>query len=121
LSLDAAARRRFARQLLLGEIGDAGQERLLAAEFVAGAGADADAYAAAADYLRRAGCAETDSGREVQVPDSSEVTRFAGASFLRGPAASLVGAFCAVEHLKGALGLAEVQTFPTDLHLHAEG
>ena len=121
MSLDAAARRRYARQLLLGEIGDAGQERLLDAGFVVGAGADAGARAVAIDYLGRAGCAERDGGRELNVPDSREVMQVAGASFLRGPAASLVGAFCAVEHLKATLGLADARAFPPDLQLHTEG
>ena len=67
MSLDAAARRRYARQLLLGEIGEAGQERLVLAKFCFEPGSDADAFAVAAEYLRRAGCTEDPDGIEVQV------------------------------------------------------
>ena len=120
MTLDAAARRRYARQLLLGEIGEAGQERLLGSEFAVGAVSDASAFASAAEYLQRAGCRETDAGREVLVPDAAAVTRFAGAPFLREPAAAVVGAFSAVEHLKAMLGIAEARAFPTDVHLNVE-
>lgn len=118
MTLDAAARRRYARQLLLGEIGEAGQERLLGSEFAVGAASDASAFAA--EYLRRAGCRETDAGREVLVPDAAAVTRFAGAPFLLEPAAAVIGAFSAVEHLKAILGIAEARGFPTDVQLNVE-
>lgn len=121
MSLDAAARRRYARQLLLGEIGEAGQERLLDAEFTEGLASDAGAFAAAADYLRRAGCTQSERGRAVHVPDSTEVARFAGAPFLEEPAAAVMGAFAAVEHLKGTLGIGEARDFPTDVQLSTEG
>ena len=120
MTLDAAARRRYARQLLLGEIGEAGQECLLGSEFAAGAASDARAFASAAEYLRRAGCRETDAGREVLVPDAAAVTRFAGAPFLLEPAAAVIGAFSAVEHLKAILGIAEARGFPTDVQLNVE-
>ena len=120
MSLDAAERRRYARQLLLGEIGEAGQERLLGSEFAHGVSSDASAFAVAADYLRRAGCSEAETGREVLVPDAATVMRFAGAPFLVGPAAAVIGAFCAVEHLKVTLGMAEAREFPADTQLHTE-
>jgi hypothetical protein len=122
VSLGAAARRRYARQLLLGEIGEVGQERLLDAAFTSGAGADPGAFAVAADYLRRAGAAEAARGREVRVPDEAAVMRFAGALSLREPAAAVIGAFCAVEHLKATLGMAaDAQPFPGDVQLRSEG
>jgi hypothetical protein len=120
LTLDAAARRRYARQLLLREIGEAGQERLLDAVFRRGAGSDPEAFAVAAEYLRRAGCSFAESGDEVSVPDETTVMRFAGSSALREPAAAVVGAFCAVEHLKATLGMAEPRDFPSDLSLSTE-
>jgi hypothetical protein len=120
LSLGAAARRRYARQVLLGEIGVSGQERLLDAEFAAGAAADAGAFAVAADYLRRAGSSESVDGRAVALPDRASVMRFAGASFLAEPATAIVGAFCAVEHLKATLGLSEARPFPAELRLSTE-
>jgi hypothetical protein len=120
VSLGAAARRRYARQLLLGEIGEAGQESLLEAEFAAGAGSDSRAFAVAADYLRRAGCAEAELGRVVRAPDEAAVMRFAGAPSLAEPAAAIMGAFCAVEHLKVTLGIGNAQPFPTDVQLSSE-
>ena len=50
MRLDAAARRRYARQLLIGEIGESGQLRLLDAGFCHGADGDTDATAVAAEY-----------------------------------------------------------------------
>ncbi len=121
MSLDAAARRRYARQLLLGEIGESGQERLLEAGFRRGANGDAGAYAVAAEYLERAGCSEDDSGAELRVPDASAVMRFAGSPALREPAAAVMGAFSAVEHLKEVLGIAPARELPTELTLSTEG
>ena len=120
MSLDAAARRRYARQLLLGEIGEKGQVRLSEARFRSGSTSDADAFAVAAEYLRRAGCLEDPDGDEVAVPDASLVDRFAGEAFLRGPAAAVVGAFSAVEHMRAALGLGEARELPPNLSLTGE-
>jgi len=119
LSLDATARRRYARQLLLGEIGEAGQERLSRAGFRRGAEGDADACAVAAEYLRRAGCPESeDDPTPMRVPTTEAVMHFAGKASLRAPAAAVIGAFAAVEHLKQALGVGEPRDFPPDLTLH---
>ena len=119
MSLDATARRRYARQLLLGEIGQAGQERLFTAGFRREAEGDADAYAVAAEYLRRAGCPETESGgTSIGAPTTEAVMRFAGSESLRAPAAAVLGAFAAVEHLKQALEIGDPRNFPTDLTLH---
>ncbi len=118
MSLDATARRRYARQLLLGEIGEAGQERLSAAVFCRRAESDADAYAVAAEYLRRAGCRESESdGTPMRASSADAVTHFAGRASLRAPAAAILGAFAAVEHLKEALGAGEPRDFPPDLTL----
>jgi hypothetical protein len=117
LSLDAAARRRYARQLLLGEVGEAGQERLLASGFRGAADGEADAFAVAADYLERAGCSRDSEGTEVRVPPASEVMRFAGSAALREPAALVLGAYSAVEYLKEVLGIAAASEVPTDLSL----
>jgi hypothetical protein len=120
LSLDAAARRRYARQLLLGEIGEAGQERLLEVRFRGGAAGDADAYATAAEYLTRAGCVEDQAGSEIRVPDSDAVLKFAGSPALREPASAIMGAFAAVEQLKETLGMAPARDFPPELTLSTE-
>jgi hypothetical protein len=120
LSLDATARRRYARQLLLGEIGDAGQQRLLDSRFRRAAGGDADAYAVAADYLERAGCATDPSGAVLRVPSTSALLRFAGSPALAEPAAAILGAFSAVEHLKKVLGIAAARELPRELSLSDE-
>ena len=120
MSLDATARRRYARQLLLAEIGEAGQERLLDSRFGSGAGGDADAYAVAADYLERAGCEADLRAPALRVPNRSSLIRFAGSSALLEPAALILGAFSAVEHLKEVLGIAEAGEFPVELRLSDE-
>jgi hypothetical protein len=119
--LDAAARRRYARQLLLGEIGESGQECLLDAGFHRGADGDVDAYAVAAEYLERAGCSRDDNGAAVVVPNESAVTRFAASPALRESAAAIMGAFSAVEHLKEVLGVGDGREFPPELTLSTEG
>ena len=121
MSLDAAARRRYARQLLLGEIGESGQERLLGAGFHRGADGDADAYAVAAEYLERAGCSHDESGAAVHAPNESAVMRFAGSPALRESAAAIMGAFSAVEHLKQVLSVGRAREFPAELTLSTEG
>ena len=120
MKLDAAARRRYTRQLLLGEIGEAGQERLLGSTFSASAASDGGAFSVAADYLERAGLSRDDAGDEVRVPDRAAVMRFAGTALLEEPAAAVIGAFCAVEHLKAVLGIAEASDFPPELTLGTE-
>ena len=121
MTLDAAARRRYARQLLLGEIDEAGQQRLLDAGFRPGAASDAQAFAVADEYLRRAGCSNEEHGDEVHVPDEESVMRFAGTTSRREPAAAVIGAFCAVEHLRALLGLGAPRPFPSELRLSDEG
>jgi len=120
LTLDATARRRYARQLLLGEIGEAGQERLLNARFRHEAGGDADAYEVAAEYLERAGCAMAPSGAVLRVPSTTALARFAGSPALAEPAAAILGAFSAVEHLKEVLGISAAGELPTGLRLSDE-
>ncbi|MGB8329947.1 MAG: hypothetical protein WCE62_07450 [Polyangiales bacterium] len=120
MSLDAAVRRRYERQILLDEIGETGQTRLLAARFRRGAGGDSGAYAVAVEYLERAGCSSDDAGVDLRVPPPEAVMRFAGCSALREPAAAVMGAFAAVEHLKQVLGIASARELPPDLSLSTE-
>ena len=120
MSLDAEARRRYARQLLLGEVDEGGQARLLEARFRRPQGCDPDAFAVAADYLERAGCSLTEDGVHLAVADETSVLRFAGAPSLRAPAAAVMGAFAAVEHIKDTLGIAEARSFPAGLQLRSE-
>lgn len=117
MSLDSAARRRYARHVLLVEVGEAGQERLLRARFRPDAGADEDAYAVAAEYLERAGCHADARGDTARVPDTETVGKFAGSAELRAPAAAIAGAFAAVEHIKSVLGVGTARRFPPDARL----
>jgi molybdopterin-synthase adenylyltransferase len=83
LPLDEATIRRYARQLLLREIGGAGQQKLLAARARARG-------AVAAEYLRRAGV----TVEELPEPPASPVDRW------------LRGSLEAVAEIKRILGLA---------------
>lgn len=120
MSLDAATRRRYARQLLLGEVGEAGQLRLLAARFRRDQRSDAEASLVSADYLERAGCTVGVEGDPLDVPSESAVMRFAGKASLSAPAAAIIGAFCAVEAMKRTLGCGEARDFPAELRLSTE-
>ncbi|NOY91406.1 MAG: hypothetical protein GXP55_09355 [Deltaproteobacteria bacterium] len=94
-SLSPQERQRFARQLLLHEIGADGQLRLLGARFDA---PSTRAGAIAADYLVRAGLrpgSALEAALALSLP-SEEGDPVADA---------LCGAFAAVEALKGALQL----------------
>ena len=121
MSLDAAQRRRYARQLLVAEIGEPGQQCLLAARFRPDRRCDPDAYAVAAEYLERAGLCFDAHSEHVKVADPQSVVRLAGTAELSKPAAVIAGAFAAVEHLKEVLGIAEARDLPADLRLHDEG
>jgi hypothetical protein len=120
LSLDAAARRCYARQLLVGEIGESGQLRLLDGGFGPGGDGDADATAVAVEYLERAGCFANEAGAALGVPDADAVLRFAGSPALREAAATILGAYAAVEHLKATLGVGSARTLSPELTLSDE-
>ena len=120
MSLDATARRRYARQILLAEVGEAGQERLLAARFRRDEASDAETSVVAADYLARAGCTVGVDGDPLDVPDERAVMRFAGKASLAAPAAAVLGAFSAVEAMKRTLGCGEIGHFPSELTLSTE-
>jgi hypothetical protein len=116
--LGAVDKRRHARQLLLAEIGERGQERLCATRVQLAAGADPRAAAVARDYLERAGVQVMDppaaaaqtTGDDASAPtlavvDSAGVRALAGHPDLDEAAAALAGAFAAVEAIKQALDL----------------
>jgi hypothetical protein len=112
MALTAEQRRRYARQVSLAEIGEAGQERLCDARFRLPPDADPRAAEVARGYLVRAGLAEAPTGVasehapvHVSLPGSEQVRQRAGAVFLEPPTAALEGALAAVEALKSALGV----------------
>lgn len=102
MALSPTERVRYARHLLLAEIGPEGQARLCAASYrVEG---DSSAARVAVDYIERAGvgCAAEGSVGDValSVPSSEAVDALAGRPELREAAAALAGALAAVEAVK---------------------
>ena len=117
MALDSAARMRFARHLLLVEVGEVGQERLKAAGFCCANGSDARVSRVASDYLRRAGCQPRDDGTSMSLPTEEDVDQMAGDPTLQEAAAAVMGAFAAVERIKEALGRGPAKPFPETLRL----
>jgi hypothetical protein len=119
-----AQRQRYARHLLLSEIGEAGQARLSAAQVRVRAASDPRAQAVARDYLERAGLTVLDAGPgaelEVPVPDAQAVRAVAGSEALEEAAATLAGAFAAVEAIKAVLGVGVHAALPAGLSLAKE-
>lgn len=110
MTLPAEERRRYLRQMLLPEIGEAGQARLRGALAVPPPRAESRAAAVCADYLARAGVGadpealrHPERARETPVPDAAGVRDLAGEALLGEAAAALAGAFAAVETMKGVL------------------
>ena len=112
MSLSSEDRLRYARQLSLAEVGEHGQERLLRSRFRCDPGADPTAQMIAVDYLKRAGLEESDSAEVLTVATPDAVDRIADEPALREAAATVAGAFAAVEHLKQALGLGPARPYP---------
>jgi len=114
MALSNEARRRYARHLLLAEVGEPGQARLCAHEVrVSG---DERATEIATLYLSRAGVAVRESAPEAATaPSSAEVAALAGRPELREAAAFLAGAFTAVEEIKRALGVGTRGALPSRL------
>jgi hypothetical protein len=121
VALSSRDRTRYARQLLLPQIGEAGQQRLLAAALQARPGDDAGAVEVAQRYLERAGVRVTGAGAEestaiargtadaapLRVASSAEVDAIAHTPELREAARALAGALAAVgaiQHLVGLVG-----------------
>src|SRR5688500_9838084 len=105
-------RRRYARQLLLTEIGERGQVALCATHACIADRADTRAAEGAAQYVERAGIALAPLDLEgekpalaIAVPSSDAVGTLAGDLRLREAAATLAGSFAAVEAIKCALGV----------------
>lgn len=104
-------RQRYARQILLPEVGMAGQRTLLATRAHLPKAANRAASAVARAYLERAGVAVTGEERDptdpsvVPVPGDAAVHRCAASGELIHAAAALQGALAAVETIKSALAV----------------
>ena len=101
--------RLFSRQVILRELGQAGQAQLCAAGVAAAASGDAAATSIALDYLQRAGLrvlsADAPDVLPVIVASADEVDETAGEPMLRACAEWLHGAWAAVETIKQCSGV----------------
>jgi len=118
--LSAADRKRYARHVLLTEIGIAGQARLLQSSVSLPTDADARAAEVATDYLQRAGMRVDASGAPAALSGPDALRALAGRAELIEAAAALAGAFTAVEAIKRALGVGEPAGLPSSLTLSQE-
>jgi hypothetical protein len=113
----------YARQILLSELGLAGQARLGAAEVRIAAGTDSRVTAVARDYLTRAGVAsgvQRTAALDLPAVSRLDVERTAGAGALEDCAAWLLGSFTAVEAIKAAAGVGTPAAFDPDFVLARE-
>ena len=121
--LSPAQKQRYARHLLLAEVGEAGQERLCHAAVQLPADADPRAAAVARAYLERAGIALASGGPHARGPQLNRdaLRALAGDALLEPAAAALLGALHAVETIKAELGLGTPLQLPDGLQLRAGG
>ncbi len=113
--LSASDRVRYARQLLLPQLGETGQARLLASELSARPGADDGALEVARTYLQRAGVRVSDRADADELPlySPDEIARMAGTDELLEAARALAGALAAVAAMRTLAGLpAPVEPLP---------
>jgi hypothetical protein len=123
--LTDADKTKYARQILLTELGLAGQERLVATRLQWSADADARATEVASAYLERAGVGARVPGADanqvaVRVASAERVARLAGDPALEDCAAWLLGALAAVEAIKAAAGVGTPGTADSDFVLSSE-
>lgn len=120
--LTDADKAKYARQILLTELGVAGQERLGATRVHLAMDADPRAAEVARAYLDRAGVGAhaEDLERTVPVASASQVAQLAGDPALEDCAAWLLGAFAAVEAIKAAAGAGEPAALADDFVLSRE-
>jgi hypothetical protein len=96
--------RLYARQVILRELGQAGQAQLCAAEVALAEPSPAGEIAA--DYLRRAGVqVVTGPALSLAVPSAAQVDAIAGEPALQACAEWLAGAWTAVETIKQCVGV----------------
>lgn len=121
MGLSDAQRARYARHLLLPELGEAGQLRLLAASARPGSASDPGALEVARSYLARAGVRIASGASEAEValelPDAEGVAQLAGAPELAEAARALAGAFAAVEAIKAAAQIGRRGALPPGFSL----
>lgn len=108
--------RLYARQVILRELGHAGQAQLCASR-VAITDRAPEVARVASDYLQRAGLQVVDSaeaGLPVPLPDTAQILATAREPALRGCAEWLLGAWAAVETIKRVAGVgSEAKKLPS--------
>lgn len=110
--LSEADKQLYARQILLRELGLAGQEQLCTTDLALAGEADPRCRAVAGEYLERAGLrvedavpgSTPDAARTLRLPTREAVARLAGDPALEGCAAWLLGSLAAVDAIKQVLG-----------------
>jgi hypothetical protein len=121
MGLSERDRQRYARHLLLAQLGEAGQARLLSAAVHAPEDADAGALEVAQSYLERAGVrvvvhdslAEHGTSAEpLTLPTGQQIAQIAGDPALQEAARALTGALSAVQAVQRAAGLAGAASVP---------
>jgi hypothetical protein len=121
MSLTDAQRSRYARHLLLPELAEPGQARLVASRVCFDGAAEAGAREVAQRYLTRAGVQE-DVARGVQADlvDDVQLAQLAGRPELIEAARALAGALSAVEAIKALAGIGSAGTWGLDVSLATE-
>jgi len=120
---DASQRARYSRHLLLPEIGEAGQQKLLSTKVRVIDAADSEVATVTLDYLHRAGvdvASPNHAALVLQLPHAAAVDAVAGVPALREASAFLLGAFAAVEAIKQITGAGSAGAFPLDFVLAEE-
>ena len=121
MSLTDAQRARFARHLLLPELGEAGQLRLLQSRVRPSSDSDVGAWEVARNYLERAGVrCDADAEEVALVAPSERVAKLAGRAELTEAARALAGAFAAVETIKSLTGMGSPSELPESPSLVSE-
>ena len=110
MGLRVTDRARYARQLLLPQIGEVGQLRLLASRLQAPADVDRDTLAVARAYLERAGVRVVDAPVEgalaeplQSLPTGQAIAQIAGRAELHHAARAVVGALAAVQAIQSVV------------------
>lgn len=119
MALTSEQRVLYARHLLLAELGEAGQERLLRSRVHV---TDEEVDDVCSDGLRRAGVIVTSeaSDHAVSVGSEAEIRKLAGRPELYEAARALRAAFVAVETIKTLAAVGTPAQFPEHLTLSTE-
>jgi hypothetical protein len=123
--LTDADKAKYARQILLTELGAAGQERLGATRVQLVSDADPRAAEVARAYLERAGVGAHAQGVDqaasvVAIASTGRIAQVAGDPALEDCAAWLLGALAAVEAIKSASGVGTPAVLSDDFVLSRE-